>query len=206
MNKYDKVSIFKKTGDFYYKKPGGKMKKILVPIANGTEELEAVGIIDTLRRAGIDVTVASVQKKEITGANGIRIVADKLISECANEEYDLIALPGGIPGARYLYDDLILTTLLKKQAEQGKLYAAICASPVVVLQKHGLLQNKKATAYPGMAEQLLIKDSISENVVVDGNCITSKGPGTVLHFAIQLVEALLGKEKAIEIKKQMLFQ
>jgi 4-methyl-5(b-hydroxyethyl)-thiazole monophosphate biosynthesis len=182
------------------------MKKVLIPIANGTEELEAIGIIDTLRRAGAEVTIASVQNLEITGANGIKIIADKLITDCENEKYDLIALPGGLPGARYLHDNPILTKLLKKQAEQGKLYGAICASPVVVLQKHNLLENKKATAYPAMAEQLRIQDSITENVVVDGNCITSKGPGTVLHFAMQLVESLFGKEKADEIKGQMLFQ
>jgi protein deglycase len=182
------------------------MKKVLIPVANGTEELEVIGIIDTLRRAGAEVTVASVQNLEITGANNIKIIADKVIAECEEENYDLIALPGGLPGARHLHDNPILTKLLKKQAKQGKLYAAICASPVVVLQKHNLLQNKKATAYPSIAEQLHIKDEMAENVVVDGNCITSKGPGTVLHFSMQLVESLFGKEKAEEIKEQMLFQ
>ena len=106
-------------------------KKVLVPISDGIEELEAIGIIDTLRRADVDVTVASVDELQITASCGTKIVADKLIEECANEQYDLIALPGGLPGAEHLRDSQILTSLLKKQAEKGKYYDAICASPTV---------------------------------------------------------------------------
>lgn len=181
-------------------------KKVLVPISDGIEELEAIGIIDTLRRADADVTVASVDDLQITGTCGTRIIADKLIEECAVEQYDLIALPGGLPGAEHLRDSQILTSLLIKQAADGKYYAAICASPTVVLQFHGLLEGKKATVNPALADDLIIKDEIEKRVVVDGNCITSRARGTVLEFTIQLIELLYGKSKAEEIKTDMLSQ
>jgi len=162
-------------------------KKVLVPIADGTEELEAVGIIDTLRRSGAEVTVASVQNLTITGSCKTRIIADKLISDCTEDDWDMIVLPGGNPGSNHLRDSKELTQLLKRQAADGKYYAAICAAPVVVLQHHGLLKGKKATANPGFASHLENKESMQERVVVDGNCITSQGPGTALEFAIELV-------------------
>ena len=129
-------------------------KKVLVPVANGTEELEAIGIINTLRRAGADVTVASVQQLQITGCCETKIIADKLITDCINEEYDMIVLPGGLSGAEHLRDSEELTQLLKKQEESGKYYAAICAAPVVVLQHHGLLEGKKATVNPCSVRQI----------------------------------------------------
>jgi len=181
-------------------------KKVLVPISDGIEELEAIGIINTLRRAEAIVTVASVDKLQITGSCDIKIVADTLIENCKKEQYDLIVLPGGLPGAEYLRDSTILTSLLKKQAEQGKYYAAICASPVVVLQFHGLLEGKKATVNPALADDLIIKDEIDKRVVVDGNCITSRARGTVLEFALKLIELLYDKSKAEEIKSAMLSQ
>lgn len=180
-------------------------KKVLVPIANGTEELEAVGIIDTLRRTGADVTVASVQDLQITGCCETKIIADKLISACMNEDYDMIVLPGGLPGAEYLRDSEELTQLLKKQAENGKYYAAICAAPVVVLQHHGLLKGKKATVNPALADKLKNREDVEQRVIVDGNCITSRARGTVLEFSLQLVANLFGKDKADELKRSMLF-
>ena len=181
-------------------------KKVLVPISDGIEELEAVGIINTLRRAGAIVTVASVNNLQITGSCDIKIVADTLIENCKNEQYNLIVLPGGLPGAEYLRDSLVLTSLLKKQAEQRKYYAAICASPVVVLQFHGLLEGKKATVNPALADDLIIKDEIDKRVVVDGNCITSRARGTVLEFSLTLIELIYDKSKAEEIKSAMLSQ
>ncbi|MCD4820062.1 MAG: DJ-1/PfpI family protein [Candidatus Cloacimonetes bacterium] len=180
------------------------MKKVLVPIANGSEEFEAVGIIDTLCRADFDVIVASVNKIQITGSNNIKLSADVLIDDCSNDEFDLIVLPGGLTGARNLRNNDILTQLLKKQASQGKYYAAICASPFVVLQYHGLLDGKKATVHPVFARQMINKEAISQRVVVDENCITSQGPGTVLEFSIKLIEILLGKDKSQSISKPML--
>ncbi len=106
----------------------------------------------------------------------------------------------------FLRDSKGLTSLLNKQAADGKLYAANCASPVVVLQYHGLLKGKKATVNPALADELIIKDKIEKRVVVDGKCITSRARGTVLEFAIQLIELLYGKDKADIIKTDMLSQ
>ncbi len=177
-------------------------KKVLVPIADGTEELEAVTIIDILRRAEIDVTVASVGAEQITASRGVKIVADSLIADCVNETYDLIVLPGGLPGADNLRDSTELTQMLKDQAASDRLYAAICASPACVLKAHNLLDDKKATCYPSMQSQLPTPQT--DNVVVDGNCITSQGPATAMEFALKLVELLIGPDIANEIAKALL--
>jgi 4-methyl-5(b-hydroxyethyl)-thiazole monophosphate biosynthesis len=179
-------------------------KQVLVPIANGTEELEAVGIIDTLRRSGAEVTVASVQELTIIGCCKTKITADKLISECSEENWDMIVLPGGLPGSDYLRDSRELTELLRKQAISGKYYAAICAAPVVVLQYHGLLKGKKATVNPALADKMKNKEHLHERVMVDGNCITSQSRGTALEFAVKLIELLYDKEKAENIATDML--
>ncbi|KQC10591.1 MAG: dihydroxyacetone kinase [Candidatus Cloacimonas sp. SDB] len=181
-------------------------KTVLVPIADGTEEFEAVGIIDTLRRAGAEVTVASVNKLTVTASREVVIRADKLLADCVLQEYDLIALPGGLPGAEHLRDDKTLTQMLLKQAESGKFYAAICASPVVVLQHHGLLKNKFSTAHPAIAAKLKKSDKAGQRTVVDGNCITSQGPGTVLEFSIKLVELLFDKNRAKKNVDSMLIK
>lgn len=178
-------------------------KKVLVPIAEGTEEIEAVCIIDVLRRAGADVVVASVGEKTVTCSRGVKIVADKLLADCKAESFDIIALPGGIPGAENLRDSNDLTELLIQQAGAGGFFGAICASPAVVLQPHGLLENRQATSHPGFADQLAPNASIESRVVVDGNCITSRGPGTAIEFALKLVEILYGTENAKAVGEPM---
>ncbi len=179
-------------------------KSVLVPIADGSEDIETASIVDVLRRAGATVTVASIGTLQITASNGLKLVADQLISECVNESYDLIALPGGMPGAEHLRDSMELTELLKRQQQDGKLYAAICASPAVVLNHHGLLESRKATAYPGFAEQFENTEAIDTRVVVDQNCITSRAPGTAMEFALKLTEILYGEQKAREVAESML--
>lgn len=180
------------------------MKKVLVAIADGIEELETIGITDMLDRAGAEVTTASVNKLTITASHKTKIIADKLIADCQYDNYDLIVCPGGLPGAEHLRDNKILIEMLMKQKKAGKLYAAICASPVVVLHTHGLLKNRFATAYPTLATKLDNKDKISEIVVVDQNCITGQGAGVVMQFSLVLIENLFGKVKADEIKQSML--
>lgn len=175
-------------------------KKVLVPVANGSEEIEAICIIDILRRAGAEVTVVSVDNPQITASRGVRIAADCLISDCTDQTFDLIALPGGMPGAEHFRDSTQLVDMLKKQREAGRLYAAICASPAVVFQPHGLLTGKKATCHPGRKDTLRNKEAVDSRVVVDGNCITSQGPGTAMEFALKLVELLLGREKMKEVE------
>lgn len=180
------------------------MKKVLIPIANGSEEMEATILIDTLRRAGAEVTVASVQDLQIKASRGLNIVADELIANCKDEVYDVIALPGGLPGADHLRDSEILKKLLIAQKESGRIYGAICASPAVVLQAHGLLEDKTATAYPGLDEKLSNPATPRIPVVIDGNCVTSQAAGTTFAFALTLAEVLFGYEKAKEIADSML--
>jgi protein deglycase len=179
-------------------------KKVLVPIADGTEEIEAVCIIDVLRRAGAEVTVASVDKLQITASRGVKLVADQCIADCLNDAYSLIVLPGGMPGAEHLRDSKDLEVLLKRQQQKGLFYAAICASPAVVFQHHGLLGQHRATCHPDFVQSLKDTSAIESRVVVDGNCITSRSPGTALEFALKLVELLFSGQKAREISQEML--
>ncbi|EME32683.1 Protein DJ-1 homolog B [Galdieria sulphuraria] len=185
------------------------LRKVLVPIANGTEEIEAVTIADTLVRAGAQVTIASVENQlQITASRGVRIVADKLISDCTNEQYDLIAIPGGAKGAEKLGSCEELITLLRQQQQSGKFIGAICAAPALVLAENGFLEDSiRATCYP--ADQFLskLKNPVDDEdcpVVVDGQFITSQGPGTALHFSLTLVEKLYGRQKAEELAALML--
>ncbi|MBN1123633.1 MAG: DJ-1/PfpI family protein [Sedimentisphaerales bacterium] len=179
-------------------------KTALVPIADGTEEIEAVTMIDTLRRAGVEVTVASVGAKQIQASRRVNLVADRMISDCLNVVFDLIALPGGLPGAEHLRDSAELTQMLTDQAATGRLFAAICASPAVVLAHHRLLKDRKVTGYPTTSDKLG-RNFVDEPVVVDGNCITSQGPGTAMVFSLKLVELLCGEQRAREVAKAMLF-
>jgi len=183
------------------------IKTALVPVAEGTEELEAVTIIDVLRRAGVEVTVASANEGEnlqICGAQGTAIVADKMLGQCADNSYDLIAVPGGLPGSEHLAEHPVLDGMLRAQAEQGRLIGAICAAPALVLAGKGLLRDKIATCYPSFQQGLEAKEVDGEaRVVVDGNMITSQGPGTALDFALQLVEQLCGPVKREEVGAPM---
>lgn len=179
-------------------------QKVLVPIADGIEEMEAITIIDVLRRAGVQVTVASVgATTQVTASRGVKLIADTRIDQCTGQDYDCIVLPGGMPGAELLRDSKPLTELLKKQKQRGARYAAICASPAVVLQHHGLLPDN-ATCHPAFTDQLPNTTRAEERVVVDGKCVTSRGPGTALEFALELVSQLTSKDKAQQIAEQML--
>jgi len=179
-------------------------KSVLLPIADGTEEIEAVCIIDTLRRAKADVTVASVTGKFlVTCSRGVKITADVHIADCINKDYDLVVLPGGMPGAEHLRDSAQLTAILKKQKERGGYYGAICASPAVVLEHHGLVGTAKATCYPSFAEKLQNAQP-GVKVVADGQLITSQGPATAIAFSLKLVEVLFGQDVAQQVGKGML--
>jgi protein deglycase len=176
-------------------------KKVLVPVAQGTEEMEAITIIDVLRRAGALVTVASVDDITIKASQGIEFKADKLIKDCIEDDFDLIALPGGIPGAQNLRDSKELETLLKKQSQCKKYYAAICASPAIVLHHYGLVTPGKVTCHPGFIDHIDNGNIVESKVVVDGNCITSRGGGTALDFALKLVELLYSMDKVKEVSQ-----
>jgi 4-methyl-5(b-hydroxyethyl)-thiazole monophosphate biosynthesis len=181
-------------------------KKVLVPIADGIEEIEAVCIIDTLRRAGAEVTVASVDALQITASRAVKLLADVLIADCAGVTYDAIVLPGGMPGAERLRDSADLIALLKEQKTSDRLYAAICASPAVVLHHHGLLKNTQATCYPAMRSQLDPNYASTDRIVAQGSCVTGQGPAVAIEFALKVVELLFGQAKAKEVGEAMLVQ
>jgi 4-methyl-5(b-hydroxyethyl)-thiazole monophosphate biosynthesis len=183
---------------------------VLVPIATGSEEIETVCIIDTLRRAEVDVTVASIMpEKLVKMSRGVRIEADVLLEDVKDKVFDMIALPGGMPGAENLRDCGLLVDLLKAQKERQMPYAAICASPAVVFATHSLLDGA-ATCYPApsfmgaLSEQGTPRSSYAVGTVTSGLVTTSSGPGTSLNFALSLVETLCGEEKAKMLRDQML--
>jgi 4-methyl-5(b-hydroxyethyl)-thiazole monophosphate biosynthesis len=179
------------------KKGNNMTKQALVPVADGSEEIEVVTIIDVLRRAGVLVTVASVSASKdlkITAARGTQIVADCDIKDCAGKVWDLIALPGGVAGSEILAECDVLDQLLHTQVDASGLYGAI------VLGVKGLLADKTATCHPQFYQSIKAKEVDTESrVVVDGNCVTSQGPGTAIDFALELVEQLCGVVKREEV-------
>lgn len=141
----------------------------------------------------------------VTCSRGLKMCADKLISECQGQEWDMIVCPGGMPGATHLRDSTVLKELLIQQKVHGKFIAAICAAPAVVLQSHGLLEGKTATCYPVPKFTDSLSQRSSAKVCVDGNVITSQGPATSLEFSLKLVEVLFGKQKAADVGAEMLY-
>lgn len=177
--------------------------RALVPIANGTEDLEAVTIIDVLRRAQFEVTVASIEHDlTVTLAKGCKLTADAAMSDQRKESFDLIAVPGGSAGAAALAKNKVLIELLKHNRANRKWYAAICAAPAMVFAQHDLLEGKRATCFPAFKDQL--PRYVDAPVVVDGHCITSQGPGTALAFSLKLVELIQGEDKARKIAESMI--
>lgn len=177
----------------------GDSLKVMIPLADGFEEIEALTIIDVLRRAGLKVETVGVVGSTITGAHGVRVITDKRLMEIS-EDYDAIVLPGGSPGYINLGRTAKILEILKKMSEEGKIIAAICGAPAV-LAKAGILENKKATIYPGMERE--IPRPRAERMIVDGNVITAQAAGTAMEFALKLVEILANKEKASEIRKDL---
>ena len=181
------------------------MSHVLVPLAQGCEELEAITITDLLVRAGITVTTCGLDELPVKASRGTTIIPDTSIDKVQNESFDLIVLPGGLPGADYLRDNIPLQLLIKKQAAENRYLAAICAAPKA-LAKAGVLKGKTATSFPGVLAALQDNSiTISANAVeVDGNIITSRGPGTAMDFALTLIELLEGKDKRAEVNLQLL--
>ncbi|XP_042012479.1 protein DJ-1 homolog C-like [Salvia splendens] len=181
------------------------LKKVLVPIGFGTEEMEAVIMIDVLRRSGAHVTVASVEEQlEVEAAGGTRLVADAFISACSDQTFDLVALPGGMPGSARLRDCQVLRDITIKQAEAKRLYAAICAAPAVALLPWGLLKRKQTTCHPAFMDKLPTFWSVKSNLQISGELTTSRGPGTCFEFSLSLVEQLFGDLVTEEIAATLL--
>jgi 4-methyl-5(b-hydroxyethyl)-thiazole monophosphate biosynthesis len=174
------------------------MKRVLVPLAEGFEEIEAVAIIDILRRAGIEVVAAGVGGRRVTGSHGITVECDVRIEDCSAEGTDAVALPGGMPGAANLGGSGAVRGLLDGVWKAGGMVAAICAAPTV-LNSMGLLEGKAATSHPEHAHQMTRCDYRQDRVVVDGTVVTSRGAGTAIEFAAELVRRLAGPDKAKDI-------
>eukprot|EP00239_Pterosperma_sp_CCMP1384_P008045 CAMPEP_0197858420 /NCGR_PEP_ID=MMETSP1438-20131217/32212_1 /TAXON_ID=1461541 /ORGANISM="Pterosperma sp., Strain CCMP1384" /LENGTH=239 /DNA_ID=CAMNT_0043474575 /DNA_START=518 /DNA_END=1237 /DNA_ORIENTATION=+ len=194
----------------------GDTKRVLVPVADGSEEIETVTVVDVLRRAGAEVVLASVEhdgekpRLQCSMSRGVQVVADVALTDVVGpgqEPFDLIAIPGGMPGAERLRDCIALDAALRSHVEAGRPAAAICAAPAVVLESKGLLQGIAATAHPAFVEALegTPEDKLGR-VIVDGSVITSRGPGTALEWSLCLVETLFGKDKMAEVAGPMVVQ
>jgi len=178
------------------------MKKVLVPLAAGFEELEAVTIIDLLRRANISVTVAGLDDGAITGSRGTRILPDEVLDASSASDYDMIVLPGGLPGADNLNSDSRIHDLLKQMSSSGRFIAAICAAPKV-LATAGLLDNKQVTSFPGALSGVIAEGMHNTGmaIAIDGNVITSRGPGTAMDFSLELIQLLAGAETRKQVEQ-----
>lgn len=179
------------------------MAKVLMPLAQGFEEIEALTIIDILRRADIEIVVAGLIPGPIAGAHDVSIIPDTTIDNVAADEFDMIVLPGGQPGTDNLNSDHRVHALLTDFAAKDKLIGAICAAPIV-LAASGLLQGKSATCYPSCINSLTGAAYVDKPVVTDGNLITSKGPGTAMSFGLEITARLAGRQAAETIAGKML--
>lgn len=175
--------------------------KLMMPLAEGFEEIEALAVVDVLRWSGIDVDLVGVVGSVMTGARGVRVMVDKRINEVNIDDYDGIILPGGMPGYDNLSKSSLVAGTVKKMDERRMLIGAICYSPML-LAKLGVLDKRKSAVYPGKESNVPFPRD--EKVVVDGHVITSQGPGTAIQFALAIVEFLQGKEKAEKMRKILL--
>lgn len=179
-------------------------KKALIILADGFEEIEAVSVIDILRRGNIHISVCSLDKLIVTGSRNIKLKADKKLSDF-KEDIDALILPGGSTGAQNLSKSTLVSELIKRTHQENKIIAAICASPAVVLAPLGILKGKKATCYPGMQDRFSKQTNYRENqIVVDGNLITSRGPATAIEFGLRIVEQLTDRQKARDLRQKLL--
>lgn len=181
------------------------MAKALVVLAAGFEEIEAVTVVDILRRANVEVTVAGLTSNVTEGKHGINVTPDTSIDEVDVTDFDAVVLPGGNPGYQNLRKDPRVAAMVKKAFSSNKIVAAICAGPTV-LSDAGILEGKACTIYPGMEDELVNGGGRpkQDNVVVDGNIVTSRGPATAFQFAFVLAEKLAGKQAAELVRKRTL--
>ncbi len=178
-------------------------KRVLLLLAPGYEELEAVTVVDILRRAGIEVVMAGLETGPVPSARDVKIIPDAVLDEVMDQEFDLIVLPGGLEGTERLAGDSRVEEILKKQLEKGRGIGAICAAPTV-LEKSGLATGKKLTCHPICQKEIRKALLKKDRVVQDGVIITSQAPGTAMEFAFRLVEFLEGPEKVEEVNKGVL--
>ena len=179
--------------------------KIMVLFADGFEEVEALTVVDYLRRVQIDVDTVSITRDNVVrGAHNIRVVTDKFIESIAIDNYDGIVIPGGLLGATNLRDNNFVIEVVKAMHDEDKLIAAICAGPIV-LAKAQIIKNRSITSFPGFEKDLLKANYKEEKVVVDGNIITSRGPYFAVDFAIAIIGYLQGDKKVSKLKTDILY-
>ena len=180
------------------------MARVLVPIADGVEEIEAVTIIDVLRRAGVEVICAGLTGKPVVASRMVKLIPDSSLEEVKDEAFDMVVLPGGGDGVENLKRDPRIEAILRGMNERQKWVTAICAAPTL-LAAYGLLEGKKATGHPSRRDQTAGErvEYQERRVVQDGHIITSRGPGTAMEFALKLVEVLCGREKVEELKEAL---
>ena len=182
------------------------MKKAIVFLANGFEEMEATGTVDVLCRGGVEVKTVSISsEREVTGAHGMVYLADATFGDMDFSEADALILPGGMPGTINMCNHYDFNTKLKEYNERGGLIAAICAAPMV-LGKAGILGGRRATIYDGMEAELLNAEYTGEDVTVCENIVTGRGPGLAMDFALKLIELVKGREKMEEVKAGLLYE
>jgi len=177
------------------------MACVLVPLAQGCEELEAITVVDLLRRADIEVVTAGLDDQPVRASRGTLLVPDMTLDAALQKDYDMVVLPGGLPGADHLRDDDRIIRLLVQMQVAEKYTAAICAAPRVPAEA-GLLDGKRATSYPGSLDANSVPglEYVDQPVVTDGKVITSRGPGTAMDFALELIETLSGKQVRVEVE------
>lgn len=175
---------------------------VYVLLAEGFEEIEALAVVDVLRRAKIEVCMVSIREKKVRGGHGICVEADCVIEEVDADKAKMLVLPGGMPGTTHLDQSDLVQALIADMVERGKWVAAICAAPMI-LGKRGYLAGKKAICYPGFEAELKGAVIVEQKVNIDEPFITSKGPGTALDFAFSIVAVLKDKKVAAILKEQM---
>ena len=177
------------------------MKKILVTLAPGFEEIETITVVNILRRAGARVTLAATVEGVIEGSRGIKIIPDDMLETVIDKEFDLIFLPGGQPGTDNLKNDLRIVKLLQKMQDQGKYISAICATPII-LQKAGIFKNRSITFHPSVKSKF---DAYTyDRVVIDEKLIASQSPGTSMELPLKLVEILFGVDRMKKVNAEVL--
>ena len=170
------------------------MKKVLVLLATGFEEIETITVVDILRRAGARVVLAATEEGPIEGSRGVSVLPDTLINQVDDKDFDLLVLPGGQPGTTNLQKSAKVKSIIQSMYQSRKQIAAICAAPII-LHSAGILKNTVVTSHPSVKDQLMGVDYSEERVVVDGNIVTSRSPGTALEFSLKLVEILFGRDR-----------
>lgn len=181
------------------------MSKTAIFMAEGCEEIEALTVVDLLRRANLEITTVSITgSHSVTGSHNITFLTDALFENVNFEEYDAVVLPGGMPGTIHLLEHTGVNTIIKAFANSKKLVSAICAAPSV-LGAAGILEGKSATCYPGFEDKLTGADVLQDGVVTDGNIITSRGMGTAIDFGLAIIQYFKGEDAASELRQKIIY-